>query len=832
MGTLFQDIRYGIRQLRKNPGFTAVAILTLALGIGANANIFSIINGILIRPLPVRAPEQIILLAAGENDAPAGVHSWVISYPNLLDLRKQANGFSDLFAYHIGRGGFTADGQSNQFTFSYVTGNYFSALGVKPALGRLFLPNECETPGEESIVVLGYTYWLNRFGGNPAVIGKQVRINGRPSTVVGVVAKEFHGLYTGFEMEGYLPVSMMTHEQESKGFWTNRNLHALIVFGRLKPGVSLSEAQTEINVAAGRLAQQYPELEKGFSIRLYPERLARPQPASNNLQEVIAGSFLVVAGLVLMLACVNVANILLVRATVRQREMAIRAALGAARRRLIRQMLTEGFLLALFGGIAGIILGSWALNGIGLVSSLRPETNISMPLSMDFSFDWRVLTYALVATFVTGIVVGMWPALRASRTNLNAVLLESGRSDSAGAGRHRMRNILVVAQIAGSLMLLIVAGLFLRSLESARRMSLGFNPDHVLNVIMDPKNIGYDKPRIKEFYRKLKSRALALPGVQSASLAFSVPIDAGFHVLDAPINIENHPLPPEKPTPLSIYNSIDEDYFKTMEVPLLRGRAFTAADDETALPVAIVNKTMADFFWPDEDPIGKRFNMRGTANSSMPWVQVVGVAGNGKYLHLSESPQPYFYVPLAQNYSSQRALQIRTAMSPESLITKVQEEVRKLDPDLPIAEIKTMRQILAGLLGLYIFQVGAFFAAVMGFLGLALAVIGVYGVVAYASAQRTHEIGIRIALGANLRDVLILVLRQGVRLVIAGVILGLIAAWALTRLLSSLLVEVGATDPLAFIGATAVLAGVALLACYVPARRATRMDPVSALRCE
>ena len=467
--TLLQDIRFGLRMLAKNPGFTAIAVLTLALGIGANTAIFSVLNGWIFRPLPVRAPQQIMVLAFSQHERGSK-----FSYLDLLDFQKQADTFSDLFAYVTGVAGLSADGNASEFAYSAVTGNYFSALGLKPALGRLFVPGEGERPGEERLVVLGYSYWQRRFGGDPGIVGKQVRLNGETVTVIGVTPAEFHGTFFAFDMDGYLGLgTAMSMDRDASGFWTDRHDRRLMALGRLKRGVSLAQAQSTLEVIAGRLAAQYPGTNQKVTVRVIPERLARPAPFVTSFVPVIASLFLVLPALVLLLACMNVANILLARATVRQREMAIRAAVGAGRGRLVRQMLTESLLLALLGGIGGVLLGEWAIRVSGSLLHSITTTTSNIGFKLDTSLDWRVFAYALGAAVLTGIFVGVWPAFRAGRVDVNAVLHGGGPGDSAGLGRHGIRSLLVVAQVAGSLMLLIVAGLFVRNLKRAEHMYLG-----------------------------------------------------------------------------------------------------------------------------------------------------------------------------------------------------------------------------------------------------------------------------------------------------------------------------------------------------------------------
>jgi len=818
LDSLLQDLRFGARMLRKNPGFTAVAVLTLALGIGANTAIFSMVNGFLLRPMPVPQPDQITALAIQQKDAPVGSSGF--SYPEFVDYRNQAGTFSDVFADGLTTIDLRANDRSEQCFANYVSGNFFSALEIHPALGRFILPDEAETPGGPTLVVLGYSYWQRRFRGDPAIIGKQILIDDKPATIIGVVERQFHGMYSVFELDVYLPISAMVLEVPPNILWNGRDLRRLLVFGRLKPGVSLPQAQSSLDVLAQRLAQLYPVTNAGVTVRAIPEKLARPIPYANNAFIAISGLFLGLAGFVLLLACMNVEHILLARGTARQREMAVRTALGAARKRLVQQLLTESILLALLGGAAGIALGVWAGS---LSSAIHPA---NLPLHLDASFDWRVFAYATACALATGIFVGLWPAMRAS-SDINSVLHDGGQNASTGTRQLRVRNFLVVAQVAGSLTLLIVAGLFVRSLRSAQRLDLGFDPGHLLNVILNPHQNGYDQPRTTEFYRALETRVRALPGVQSVSLASNVPMSS--FPASALVSIDAHPLPPDRQPPKVLCNAVDPSYFDTMRIPIMRGRSFAESDGEGAPLVAIVNETMAARFWPSEDPIGKRFSTSGAAG---PFVEVVGLTKTGKYQTIAEDPQPFFYTPLAQNFISKRALQIRTLMAPESLAASVKEEIFLLAPDVSIVDMQTMKRSLEGGFGFFAFRLAAILAAAMGVIGLVLAVVGVYGVVSFAASQRTREIGIRVALGANPADILNLVLRQGVLLVIAGVMAGMIAAWGVARTMGHLLVGISPSDPLTYASVAILLAVVALAACWIPARRAMRVDPMVALRHE
>jgi predicted permease len=814
-----RDIRFGFRMLRKSPGVTAVVVIALALGVGANTAIFSVVNGFLLRPLPVASPEQITVLAIQQKDAPIG--SAGFSYPEFVDFRNQAGTVANIFGMVLGTVQFNANDRAEEASANYVSGNFFSALGLQPAAGRLYLPSEAETPGEPLLVVLGYGYWQKRFHGDPRAVGAQILVNGKSASVIGVLSQRFQGMYSLFETHVYLPMSAMTQEESASLFWGNRDRRRILAFGRLRPGISLREAQSSLDVITARLARQYPATDKWFTIRVIPEKSARPIAYANNFFVAISGLFLLLAAFVLLLACMNVENILLARASARQREMAIRASLGAGRARLIRQMLTESVLLAILGGAAGIILGIWASR---LTSSIHLQ---SLPFHVDAAFDWRVFAFAATSALLAGFMVGLLPALRASAADLNSVLHEGGQRDPFSIHHPGFRNFLVVGQVAGSFTLLVVAGLFVRSLQKAQTFDLGFDPSHVLNATLDPHQVGYDESRATAFYRELESRVRSLPAVQSVSLASYVPM--GGFPNSRPVSLEGQPTPPSHQAPIVLCNSVDPPYFETMRITVLRGRTFNDADNVTAPRVAIINQTMAARFWPREDAIGKRFSMDSDTG---PFMEVVGVTANGKYRTVAEDAEPFFYVPLAQNFASKLALQIRTLGPPESLAAPVKEQITRLAPDLAIVDIETMNQLLAGAFGFFAFRLAATFAAALGVIGLILAIVGVYGVVSFAASRRTHEMGVRMALGASSRDILNLVWLQGVRLVIAGIAIGTAAAWALTRAIAHLLTEISASDPVTYLTVAVLLAAVALLACYIPARRAMRIDPMVALRYE
>ena len=823
-----QDVIYGIRQLRKSPGFTLIVILTLALGIGANTAVFSVINGYL-RPLPVRSPDQIVVLAADTKGDETGFQ-YRLSYPALQDLRRETSTFSDVFAFEVGISGLSADGKTSQILYSVVTGNYFPALGLRPAAGRFFVSGEGENPGAESLVVLGYNYWQKRFGGRAEVVGKQVRVDGLTARIIGVAPREFHGTYGGADMDAYMPLDQfakMPFWASPTQVYTDRSRRPITVLARLKAGVSVERAQHAMDVFARRLASEYPATDTGIAIRVVPENLARPIPSKllAGVAPLVRGFVLALGGLVLLLACMNVANLMLVRATIRQRELAIRAALGSGRGRLLRQLLTESLLLAFAGAAAGVLMGKWGKDAFASAIDL----GVDFPTILDFAFDWRVFAYALAAAVFTGITIGLWPAWRASATDPGLALHE-GRGDSGGSGspsRQRARSALVAAQVAGSLLLLITAGLFIRSLDRAQRMNLGFNPDRVLNVLLDTREAGYDRPRTLAFYRELERRVKELPGTQSVSLAFSSPL--GYIANAEFVYVDGRPLRSDEQPPLIGANSVSPAYFDTLQLPLARGRGFTEQDTDASRLVAIVNETMAARFWPGQDPIGRHFR---TAKLDGPVWEVVGVARNSKYLAVAEGALPYFYRPLAQNYSSMRVLQVRTAERPERMAAVVRRQIEDLDADMPISDLRPMRQSMNGPAGFLVFRLGAMQASAMGLLGTLLAILGVYGVVSYGAAQRTREIGIRLALGAQPADIRRLVLQQGLVVVCVGIAAGLLGALALGRLTARFLLLVSSTDPLTFAGVTLVLAAIALWACYLPARRAMRVDPLVALRHE
>jgi predicted permease len=819
METLKQDVQFGLRMLRKSPGFTAIAVLTLALGIGANTAIFSIANAFLFRPLPVKNADRLMVVAVQHNKS---ADPSPLSYLDFQDYQRQNNVFAEMTGFALDLAGLGSQGHADRIIMSYVPSNFFTMLGLHPAVGRLIVPGEGDAPRSAPVVVLGYGYWQRRFGGDPAVVGRSVSLDGHAVTVIGVTEKDFQGPYAIVDIDAYAPIGMYGVGTDSTKFFTAREDDDFRTLGTLKPGVSPEQAQAGLSVITQRLGQQYPQTNQGQIIRVIPERRARPEPSVSDSITLVTTVFMLLVGLVLLVACVNVANLLLARAAAREKEIAIRAAMGASRLRLIRQLLTESILLAVAGGAAGAVLGMWASR---LLERLRPLGDF--PLRIGFTFDWRVFGYVAGVALVAGILAGLAPAWRVRRPNLNATLREGGRGMIGDAGRHWLRNSLVTAQVAGSLVVLVAAGLFVRSLSRAESIDLGFEAHNLLNVGINPGLQGYKQPQAEAFFRELLRRAKSLPGVASASLAYSVPMS--YYATGGLVYPEGQALEGKSQAPGAGYNSVSPDYFTNLRIPILKGRAFSDADTATSEHVAIVNEVMAKRLWPNLDPLGRRFSFTGATG---PFVTVVGEVKTVKTSSITDEPGRYFYVPMAQVYKDAYVLQVRTTVPPETLIPIIEAQVRELDPNLPLFDVMTMERSLNGANGFFLFKVGAGLAGILGGLGLLLAVVGVYGVVSYSASRRTHEIGVRMALGAHPWSIFRMILRQAIVLVGSGVGIGLLAALGVTRLLSSLLIGVSSYDPVTFVGVAALLVVIALVACYVPAHRATRVDPSIALRYE
>jgi predicted permease len=826
MTGLIQDVRYALRQLRKSPVFFVVVVLTLGLGIGANTAIFSMVDWLILRSLPIAHPEQMHFLAFSRPGANSEVE---FSYPEFTEIQERTKDvFSGVTPFIFGglageqnsQSGMTADGVTKPVQTAYVGGNFFSLMGIAPAAGRFILSTEGKAAGADPVVVLSYNYWQTRFGGDPAVVGKAVSINGHPVTIVGVAGKGFLGPTPLLVMQAYLPLSQFMIERGVAGdFLANPKARSMAAIARMKPSAEIKQVQSELAVVGQRLLKQFPR-DRGIG-ELGATPLRGPgMITGQNPFPKLAALFLTLATLVLALACVNVANLFLVRAAARRREMAVRAALGAGSGRLVRQLLTESLVVAALSCVLGAVLGSAATRLLGSVN-MQSE----LPLVFDFDFNWHVFAYVFAVAAFTAVFVVVVPAARVRHGNLREVLHEGGRTSTGG--RQRMRDILVAVQVGGSLTLLIVAGLFVRSLRGVQNSDLGFDPGHVLNLTLDTNEIGYAEARGRIFYQAMLERTRALPGVQSASFASVVPLSDSIQGSD--LAIPGYTTSSDQPAPHEELDAVSPDYFTTMRIALKRGRDFTDADNENAPRVTVINQAMADRYWPGQDPLGKSFGI--AADAKHP-ATIVGVVQNSRMNQLYGAFEPIFYLPITQSYASTETLQIRSERSAQEVVAEVRETAQSLAPAIPVYGVRTMTEALHGGNGLLFFEVGASLAAALGLLGLILAVVGVYGVMSYAVSQRTQEIGVRIALGAQKRDILQLIGRKGALIVASGLTIGLFAAFAVGRLVSDFLVGITPSDPFTYVGVSILLAAVACLATYVPTRRATKVDPMVALRYE
>ncbi len=680
-----QDVKFALRGFARNPWFTAAVVLTLGLGIGANSAIFSVVNGVILRPLPVRDADRLTVLAAyrGSGGIPGR-----LSRLDMEDYRSQADVFEDVAGYAMDFGSLAADNSAERVFLAYVSGNFFGMLGLQPAAGRLIQAGEGTVAGADPVLVLSHSYWTKRFSADPSVVGKAVRLNGRPFTIVGVAPEGFHGAYAFVGMDLFLPLAMMEGTPGWGNAWSNRGANAILTLARLKRGVSLARAQASVEVVGRRLAAQYPGTNKGVRPVVFRETHARPDPASGPVLPLVASVFLALVVLVLLVACVNVAGLLLARGTVRAREMTVRTALGAGRVRLVQQLVTESLLLSILGGAAGLLLGAWLSR---VLSAIRLPNDL--PIRLDFGFDWRVFAYVAAIVLLTGVVAGLLPAVRASATKPADVLREAGRSPG-GSGRNRLRDLFIVSQVAGSLVILVVAGLFVRSLGSAHRLDLGFEPRGVMNFFMDPAGVGYDETRTAAFYRDLVARVRALPGVQSVSIAHSVPF--GYYNISDEIEAEGQTFAPDEAGLVTHFNVVDDAYRQTMGIPLRRGRWLTRADEDGRRTVAVINETLARRLWPGQDAIGRRFRIRGERG---PYLEVVGVAGDGRYNSIFEQPTPFFYAPHSLTARSLRVLHVRTAGAPERIAPLVRKEAAAIGPTSPSSTWPACRRRSAGVTG-------------------------------------------------------------------------------------------------------------------------------------
>jgi len=807
MEPLLQDLRYGLRRLLRNPGFTVVAVLSLALGIGANTAIFSVINTVLLRPLPYENPEQ--LMVVWESNRQNSVSRSPSSLLNFIDWRDQNQVFEQMAAVRSSGLNLTEGGEPERIQAMAVSPNIFTMLGAKPALGRTFLPQE-EKAGNEHVVVLDHRLWQGRFGGDRNIIGRDIKLNGEKYNVIGVMPAEFQ-----FEQ-----VSLWTPLTTDIGQLSPtaaRSRRGYLVLARLKPAVSIAQARNEMNTISARLAQQYPEADAGWGTNIVPFREQVVGPIRPALFLLFA-----VVGLILLIACANMANLLLARAASRQKEVSIRVAVGASRVRLIRQFLTESILLAMMGGFLGLVL-TFAAKTV-LMATL-PANN---PFKDQLGIDGRVLAFTLLVSVLTGIIFGLLPALQASKPNLNNTLKEGGRTASLGSGHHRVRSLLVVTEVTLALVLLIGAGLVLRSFLRLQDVDTGLNLKNALAMQISLPQAKYREPQVQvAFFQNLLQRVAALPNVEAVSADSNPPLGTRRNSISFYVEGQTPTTPDQLQRAEG--HEITPNYFHAMGIPFLAGRDFTDADSIGSPPAVIVNQALVKRFFPNEDPIGKRIS-RSSLGENPIWFSIIGVVGDVRHAGLAAEPGPQIYSSYYEDPVLTMSLVVRSRANPTSIALLVRNEIQKADSDIPVFGVKTMEQLASESIApnrITMLLLG-FFAAV----ALVLAAAGIYGIMAYSVTQRTFEVGVRMALGARPRDIITMILKQGMILTLIGLGIGFVAALAATRVLSSVLFEISATDLLTFAIAPLVLMVVALLACLVPARRATKVDPVIALRYE
>ena len=824
-GNFQQDLRGGLRMLKKSPGFTFVAVLSLALGIGANTAIFTIINAVFLHPLPVEEPARLAEMFTHDTltiDANANFQLTGTSLPNYEDYRDQNTVFTGLatvtFPIPLNWGGQT---EPQQLNASLVSGNFFDVLGVKAYRGRMFIADGDKKLGGNPEAVLGYSMWARQFGANEKFIGQTITLNGTAYTVVGVAPPSFKGIVSlGRPDVLWIPITMRDYvlTGQLKDLENNRRFRWLSIVGRLKPQVGVSEAQAAMKTIAAGLEKEYPRDNKGRTVELFPLNQSALGINQRRQFSLAGGVLMSVVGLVLLIACVNLANLLLAQAAKREKELSIRAAMGAGRFRLVRQLLTESTVLSLLGGLAGLVVAYWGRN---VLWSFRPP--FLLEGSIDLSFDARVLGFTLLISLFTGLFFGIIPAIKASGTNINEILKTGGRGGALGWTHNRLRGLLVISEIALALVALVGSGLFLRSMQNAQQFNPGFESQNLFQLLFDLGALRYDANHGQQFFRDAIERAKSVPGVVSASVSSNGVFGGG---LLGTIFREGEQTDPNNRGTLVNFDDVTPGHFETMRIPLLSGRDFTDFDRENTTRVAVINEAMAKMVWPGQEPLGKRFAIVQEPNL----LQVVGVVGTAVIGQIGEDPQPIAYLPMRQQYSPGAALVVRTTSNPEPLLGAVRKQVEQIDRNLAFTNGQTVQQILGQ--GLWAARMGAALLGLFGALALILASIGIYGVLAYSVAQRTSEIGLRMALGAQPRQVLGLVLRQGMLLALIGAAVGILVALPVARMAANLLYGVSATDPLTYAGITLLLMGVALLACYLPARRATRIDPLIALRVE
>jgi len=813
MTSLWQDVRYSLRMIAKAPGFAVIAILTLALGIGANTTIFSWINSALLNPVPgITSPKEVVALTQGKP----GGNPLGFSYPDVEAMRDGQQSFTGITACIFAPMSLTGKGKPERIWGMVATANYFDVLGVRPILGRGFLPEEDEKPGGAPVAVISYRLWQTHFAAKPDIVGQDIEINEHSFTIVGVTPPLFQGSQTGLRMEIWLPIMMQTQVMPGGDMLHDHHNFWLFAFGRLKPGVALPQAQEEMTLHLKREAKNYPEEHKGHdSVTAYP--LWRNPFGLNYFLATLLPMLMAIAGLVLLLACANVANLMLVRSVGRRREIAIRMSLGAGRWRLVRQLLVESLMLSLAGGAVAWLITIWTA---GTFMKFLPATDF--PLSLSIQADRTVLLATLVISVLTGVIFGILPALRASGVAPAAVLKEETGSASGGLRKARLASGLVVAQISLSLVLLICAGLFIRSFLSAQRIDLGFNEHNVVIASYDLFTAGYSKENGAEFDRQLLAKLEALPGIESVALTSRLP---GLSPGSTSVKPEGYVSKTNESmeTPVAV---ITPNYFRTMQIPMVKGRDFTLQDTMNSQRAVIVNEAFVNRYWPNQEAVGKQLN----SDLTHEWFTVVGVAHDCKMTGLNQKPEPFVFLPLSQVYQSTMIVNARVGGDPLAYGKTVEKTIHELNADLAAFDVTSLE--LSEQITSFPQRVAGTFVGAFGLLALVLAAVGIYGVTAYTTRQRTHEIGIRMALGAKKEDILRLVIGHGLRLTIIGVTLGLAVSFALTRYLTSMLLGVTSTDALTFSSVAIVLCGVALLASFIPARRAMRVDPIVALRYE
>ncbi len=807
MSDLWHDVRFTLRVLGKTPGFVAIAVVTLALGIGANSTVFTWVNATLLNPIPG-------LLHTSQVVAVTRNRAGSFSYPDFKDLRDRSKSFSGMTAFSLGPMSLTGKEKPERVWGMMVSANYFRVLGVRPMLGRGFLPSEDSATNGAPVAVISYRLWQTRFGGNRAILGRTIHINMHPFTIVGVAPPVFQGSMSGLRAELWLPVTMEP-ELGTEDWLAARGTQWLQVLGRLRTGVGRESAQAELITLYGQLARQYPDSHRGENrVSLYP--LWRAPNGANAFFSKLLPILMALAGVVLLLACANLANLLLARGVSRQREMAIRLALGAGRGPLMRQVLVESLILSLAGGGLAMLVTLWSARQF---MNFAPVTNL--PVWISVNVDKRVLLATFAISVITAMLFGILPALRAAGIQPVSVLKEEAGGVAGGGRKARLSRGLAVAQIALSLVLLVSAGLFIRSFRATKQFDPGFDARGVLLESYDLLPNGYTAADGIAFDRQVLENVRALFGVRAASLADWVPL--GFGQSFVSFTPEGYVAGPHEAVNAG-YAHVSPGYFSTMQIPIVRGRDFTAADSGDSAPVVIVNQALAERYWPRQDAVGKRMRVFGK------WATIAGIVRTTDYSELNEPPEPFLYLPLFQSYSSDVVLHVRTTGDPRAAAGAVTQVIHRLNADLPVFDVSTLEDRIGA--GTFTLHMAGTFVGVFGVLALVLAAVGLYGVIAYGARQRTHEIGIRLALGAQPEDVGKMVLGQGAKLALVGVGIGLAASLGAARLVRSLLFGVGATDPVTFVVVTALLIGVALLACYVPARRAMRVNPIDALRHE